>query len=577
MILLPNSKKTILSILTGATVLFMSNKEIAATNLRGDSNSSNSSLPADKTKFSTTYKPTHDDATARDLQNIPIGCDPQYPGWIGDGWCDQDSSYNSAACGYDGGDCCADTCDSTQEYDCTMPFDCKDPSTVPFTIIFISDLENKYRGHSVGRSEYVVSYIKDLAAQNIYFNPPYAGKKVDPKLVIHGGDISHMWSCENTFGCRSVDDEFNDIWGQLYDSGIPMISAFGNHDWAQVTGVNQELWGENGGAKTDNDIKDINQMSSTFVHKSYEKASAASNGEFTYTEFPPTGEIGQSMYKANFRGLQIGHLGCASSWESYDSSNMFSPRIQLRELGDSLDRNAKTLFFSHYPVHKLKDTADENTLKELIWEFPGAQHFSGHDHTAQEITYTNPSAASQKFTDYIAPYPHSNGGAKPGVYAILASATGGVLDVKPIDIDGWEDGSLCGLGTTCKYCNAGNMEYWESKAMTACGKEPCWENGSICGPGTTCTSCCNGSEYWESKASMACGPEPCWENGSICGLGTCTSCCNGSEYWESKAFMACGPEPCWGGGTICGAGTTCNSCCGSADCPWYQFGICTCN
>lgn len=73
-------------------------------------------------------------------------------------------------------------------------------------------------------------------------------------------------------------------------------------------------------------------------------------------------------------------------------------------------------------------------------------------------------------------------------------------------------------------------------------------------------------------------PYPCWEDGSICGIGsTCYNCCNGHEWWTSKFFTACGKEPCWGKGTICGAGTTCRECCNGSHCPWYQFGICTCN
>jgi len=83
----------------------------------------------------------------------------------------------------------------------------------------------------------------------------------------------------------------------------------------------------------------------------------------------------------------------------------------------------------------------------------------------------------------------------------------------------------------------------------------------------------------EGKSCLYRGEKPpCWNDGTICGAGTtCNKCCNGSSWWTGKAFTACGNEPCWGRGTVCGAGTTCNSCCNGADCPWYQFGICTCN
>ena len=38
-------------------------------------------------------------------------CDAANPSWIGDGWCDNYAPYNTADCGWDGGDCCAGTCD----------------------------------------------------------------------------------------------------------------------------------------------------------------------------------------------------------------------------------------------------------------------------------------------------------------------------------------------------------------------------------------------------------------------------------------------------------------------------------
>jgi Trypsin len=56
------------------------------------------------------------------------------------------------------------------------------------------------------------------------------------------------------------------------------------------------------------------------------------------------------------------------------------------------------------------------------------------------------------------------------------------------------DGTLCGLGTTCDRCT-NSATYWYSKAMTACGTEPCWPYRTICGAGTTCNQCCHGYSW----------------------------------------------------------------------------------
>ena len=60
-----------------------------------------------------------------------LSCDVDYWWWLGDAFCDQNyDGYNTAACGWDGGDCCTDTCTDSNSYQCgTAGHHCLDPES----------------------------------------------------------------------------------------------------------------------------------------------------------------------------------------------------------------------------------------------------------------------------------------------------------------------------------------------------------------------------------------------------------------------------------------------------------------
>jgi len=53
-----------------------------------------------------------------DEVNLPECCVPE-PAYHGDGACDPDAPYNTAACNYDGGDCCKESCNLDSTYGCS--------------------------------------------------------------------------------------------------------------------------------------------------------------------------------------------------------------------------------------------------------------------------------------------------------------------------------------------------------------------------------------------------------------------------------------------------------------------------
>ena len=58
-------------------------------------------------------------------QCVHPSCDVPHQHWIGDGYCDKGGNYNTAACQFDGGDCCSSTCKNAK-YTCGYNgWDCK--------------------------------------------------------------------------------------------------------------------------------------------------------------------------------------------------------------------------------------------------------------------------------------------------------------------------------------------------------------------------------------------------------------------------------------------------------------------
>jgi len=375
-----------------------------------------------------------------------------------------------------------------------------------FTVIFLSDMECSYRNHTPERCRYVLEYIRDLAQQNLYFDGNYGGSKMDPQLVIHGGDNNSMLGCksEPASVCRSVQQEWDDIWKTPFEGNLPLISAFGNHDWqtAEGTGdMSSLVWGDPSDPRViRTDV--INSGAQELVAKTYEES--AKLGVETQ-EFAPIGEIGPIMYRSTFRGIQIANFNVAVFWESYNDQGVYNSESQVNALFQSLDRNMATLFFQHYPLGDTCNFSDfwcgclgffcseiiEKTV-DRIQEFPRAILLTGHRHkprTQDYPTFFQPDRYS--FVEYVAPYPHTWDGLAPGFYAMLVSPTEGVLQVKQVEVPGLDDGEPCDMLDTCKLCGSG-ANLWSPYSETdyRCGVEPLAGSGAPCPIFLLCNDIC---------------------------------------------------------------------------------------
>lgn len=336
-----------------------------------------------------------------------------------------------------------------------------DSPTDAFTIIFLSDLECRFRNHSPARCRYVLEFIRDLAQHDLYFDGDYADTKIDPKLIIHGGDNNHLLGCQNLpfWMCRSVQEEWDDVWKAPFETDlpVPLITNYGNHDWYQATwGTGDtDMYGHPGGLRLPKtDI--VNSRAQDLVTKTFEEAAAFG---VELREFTPTGDIGPSMYRATFRGIQIANFNVAVNWESYDGHGVYSSDAPFGALSGSLDRSMTTLFVQHYPLSLgYLPSGTERKIVDLIQEFPHATLLTGHEHRPLTQSYTTSEPDRYSFNEWVAPYPHYDFYSQnwtPGFYALLVSPTEGILQVKQLDLPGLEDGEPCDISDSCKLCHSG--------------------------------------------------------------------------------------------------------------------------
>lgn len=320
-----------------------------------------------------------------------------------------------------------------------------------FTIVFVSDLENNYRKHVAAGSRAILRSIIEIDDRNVdaTYDWLYDDKNIDPKLVIHGGDINgDHWMMEQNGLCWndclkvSVNEEFDDVWEVLYDAGIPMISSYGNHDWRK--------------ASENNFDHGSNMKTLDFVRQSYERSDDLSDDLsylFEYTPFnPPGGETGPSNYLVDFHGVQIAMFQGYAFDAAYDTSTKNevpgSGQKRFNELKDYIDvnnlRDRTTLVVAHTKpgLFYRSDPSGESLMKDFVTDFDKQPAFlAGHTHVER---HKSRERNGKSFIEHTAPYPNewtSDGHSHCcGAFAILVSPADGILQVKTFAVDpGYEN------------------------------------------------------------------------------------------------------------------------------------------
>lgn len=319
----------------------------------------------------------------------------------------------------------------------------------PFTVVVIGDPEARMRGNT---NEEVAGYVRDLADYRTttveYFDHDGGTHRIDPELVLLAGDISADRG-------TSVDADMP-LYQPLYDAGIAMVAAFGNHDWEPVTFSDGSPGYSVAGHLS-------NESTNAFTRETYRR-SAQLGADFRYREVGPASVHGPAAFHATYRGVEIVNLGSYLYQPSYRypdgwplSCNLLaggagcqifvSAEAQIERMEALLtpEDGSTALFLQHYPLTTASNWWDDQgasgtTLEQrrqrllgLMDRYEDVALVAGHNHVAAQ--YGHP-VGDRVLPEYVTPY-FGGFGTDPtaggGFWALLVSPTQGILEARVVD------------------------------------------------------------------------------------------------------------------------------------------------
>lgn len=330
----------------------------------------------------------------------------------------------------------------------TAPPTTSPPSDEPFTVVFVGDSEARMRGNTDAEIAGYVQHLASFHTSNVsYFSYGDGTHRIDPELVILGGDISADRG-------TSVSADLP-LWQPLYDSGIAFIAGFGNHDWEP------REFSDGPGYSLSGHLS--NESTTAFTRETYRR-SAQLTGDFTYREVAPSSTYGPVTFHSTYKGVEIVNFNTFLYQPSYRypdgwplSCNVLlggagceifaSAEPQIDRMIDLLhpQDTSTALFVQHYPLstpdlwwddYDASGTSvsqKKDRLLGLMAQFDHAALLAGHNHVASQRTHQ---FGGRSIPEYIAPYFGGNNLDDPtqggGFLALLVSPTEGILDVATI-------------------------------------------------------------------------------------------------------------------------------------------------
>lgn len=330
----------------------------------------------------------------------------------------------------------------------TAPPTTAPPADEPFTVIFVGDSEARMRGNTDAE---IAAYVQHIASYRstteAYFAHEGGAHRIDPELVILGGDISVDRG-------TSVEADLP-LWQSLYDAGIAFIAGFGNHDWEPA------VWGDGSlGYSLAGHLS--NESTTAFTRETYRRSAELGVG-FSYTEVGPSAIHGPTTFHANHRGVDVVNFNTFLYQPSYSypdgwplSCNLaaggagcqtfHSAEPQIDRMADLLGTTSDTaLFVQHYPIttgsnwwndHGASGRTVSEQQQRLLSLMSTYEHpvlLAGHNHSPLTVDHAH---EGRTYREHIAPYFGGSNGDDPtlggGFLALLVSPTEGVLEVRTI-------------------------------------------------------------------------------------------------------------------------------------------------